>query len=322
MTRASITASVLTASVLSAAMLTAAEAQTVGTATRDLNVRSGPDPQFPVIGMLRNNRRAIVYGCVEGSRWCLIDFRGQRGWAYSQYMVLTGDTVAILPVPEIEVPVATTTVAAAPRPLVQAPIAPLTVPIPVPVPVPVTAWQQPAVAPAPSPVYAATTPPVYSAPAPVTTYQTPTYQTPIATYPAPTYQPPVATYQAPTYQAPAATYQAPPPAVTYRAPAATVVGTTGVAPRRFAGRLIAPREVIYAATTPPRAYMPPRAVRDFITVNPLETVWLEGSLLIGAGIPEGIALVPVPGSRFQYAYVNDYPVLVDPLSRRVVYIYS
>ncbi len=113
------------------------------------------------------------------------------------------------------------------------------------------------------------------------------------------------------------TYQA--PVVAYRAPA-TVVETTAAAPRDFAGRLIPPRETIYASTTPPPAYMPPRSVRTYVTSNPLETVWLEGSLVSGAGIPNDIDLMPIPNSRYQYAYVNDYAVLVDPASRRVVYV--
>ncbi|MGD9924378.1 MAG: DUF1236 domain-containing protein [Pseudorhodoplanes sp.] len=263
------TRALLPAMLMSAAMLTGAQAQTIGTATTDLNLRSGPDPQFPVIGMLRERQRATVIGCIEGSRWCQVDVRGRRSWAYSQYMTFAGDTVALLPQPEIEVAPARTVVAAAPAPL---PVAPVAVPIPIPVPV-------------------ATPVPVYT-PAPAVTYQQP---------------------------APAVTYPA--PAVAYRAPTTTLVETTGVRTRAYAGRLIAPREVVYAATTPPPAYLPPRSVRTFIAANPLDPVYLEGSLTIGAGLPVEIDLTPVPGSRFNYAYVNDYPVLVDPASRRIVYVY-
>jgi hypothetical protein len=161
-----------------------------------------------------------------------------------------------------------------------------------------------------------TAPPVvaYRAAVPGVTYQAPVYQTPA----------PVVAYQtapAVTYQtAPAVTYQPTEPVVAYRAPATTVVETTAAAPRDLAGRLIPPRETIYAATTPPRAYVPPRAVRTYLTANPLETVWLEGSLVAGAGIPNDIDLMPVPGSRYHYAYVNDYAVLVDPGTRRIVYV--
>ena len=97
------TRTLISAALASAAMLTVAQAQTIGTATTDLNLRSGPDPQFPVIGMIRENRSAIVLGCIEGSRWCQVDVRGQTGWAYSQYMTLSGDLVAVLPAPELEV---------------------------------------------------------------------------------------------------------------------------------------------------------------------------------------------------------------------------
>ena len=110
------TRTLISAALASAAMLSVAQAQTIGTATTDLNLRSGPDPQFPVIGMIRENRSAIVLGCIEGSRWCQVDVRGQTGWAYSQYMTLSGDLVAVLPAPELEVNVASRPVIAAPPP--------------------------------------------------------------------------------------------------------------------------------------------------------------------------------------------------------------
>jgi uncharacterized protein YraI len=274
----------ISAALASAAMLSVAQAQTIGTATTDLNVRSGPDPQFPVIGMIRENQRANVLGCIEGSRWCQVDVRGQTGWAYSQYMTLSGDVVAVLPAPELEVEVAA-------RPMIAAPP-------------PVVAY------PAPPPVVA------YQAPAPIVTYQAP----------APAYQAPgpVVTYRAPpsvaTYQAPTTVYRAPGPVVSYRAPTTTVVETTGVAPREISGAFIAPRETIYASTTPPPAYMPPPAVRSYLTANPLDPVYLAGNLEIDAGLPDDVDLWPVPNSRYRYTYVNDYPVLVDPATRRIVYV--
>jgi uncharacterized protein YraI len=285
----------ITAALASATMLSAAQAQTIGTATTDLNVRSGPDPQFPVIGMIRENRRATVLGCIEGSRWCQVDLRGRIGWAYSQYMVMAGDVVAVLPAPELEVDVTPRPViAAAPPPVYRAPA-------------PVVTYQAPFYR-APAPVVA------YNPPPPVVTYNPPP---PVVTYPAPVpdYQTPVVAYQT----APAVTYA--PPVLNWRAPATTtVVETTAAAPRDFAGRLIPPRETIYASTNVPRAYVPPRAVRTYLTMNPLETVWLEGSLVTGAAIPDDIDLIPVPGSRYHYAYVNDYAVLVDPGTRRIVYV--
>ncbi len=264
----------ISAALASVAMLSLAQAQTIGTATTDLNVRSGPDPQFPVIGMIRENRRATVLGCIEGSRWCQVDVSGQTGWAYSQYLRLTGDIAATLPAPELEVNVAA-------RPVIAPP--------------PVAAY------PAQGPVVTYQAPPtVYAAPGPVPTYVAPA---------------PVVVYQAPPAPYP------PAPAVAYNAPlTAPVVATTGAASREISGALIAPRETIYASTTPPPAYIPPRSVRTYLTANPLSAVYLSGNLDIGAGLPEGIDLWPVPNSPYRYTYVNDYPVLVDPASRQVVYV--
>ena len=266
------------AALMSAAMLSAAQAQTIGTATTDLNLRSGPGPEHAVMGMMRDRQRASVMGCIEGSRWCQVDFRGRIGWAYSQYMILDGQLAAVLPAPEVEVDVDTNVVSDPP----------------------VSTYNNPVVAYRPAPLVTA----------PVVTYRAPV---PAGTYQAPA---PVVAYQtAPTYRAPA-------PAVTYRAPVpTTVVETTAAAPREFAGTLIAPREVVYAATTPPRAFTPSRSVRTYINANPLETVWLDGSLVVGAGIPDDIDLVSVPNSSYHYAFVNDYPVLVDPNTRRIMHVY-
>lgn len=252
----------------SAAMMTAAQAQTFATANTDVNIRSGPDPMFPVVGMIRESQRASVIGCIEGSRWCQVDFRGRVGWAYSQYMSLSGQMAAILPVPEIEVPAATTVVTA-PRAVVTAPVATYAPPV---------TYTAPAV--------------TYAQPAPVVTYAQPA---------------PVATYQAPV--------------VTYRAPATTVVETTAAAPRDYSGTLIAPRERIYASTNLPRALTPPADVRGYVTTNALDSAYLEGNVVVGAGIPDDIELNAVPNYRYRYTYVNDYPVLVDPVSRRIVYVY-
>jgi uncharacterized protein YraI len=297
MNRVTMTRAFLPAALISVAMLSSAQAQTpaIAIANTDVNMRSGPGPEYPVIGMIRDGRRANVLGCIEGSRWCRVDFRGRLGWAYSQYMTLSGP-VALLPAPEVEVDVTQRTVYAAPPATYAAPPATYAAPAPM-----VTYQTAPAV--------------TYQT-APAVTYQPPvTYQTPA---PVVTYQPPVVSYRT----APAVTYQGPAPSVTYRAPGTTtVVETTATAPRDFAGRLIPPRETIYAATTPPRAYVPPRTVRTYISTNALDPIYLEGSLQVGAGIPDDIDLMPVPGSRFSYVYVNDYPVLVDPGTRRIVYVY-
>ena len=63
----------------------AAFAQVSVTATTDLNVRAGPGPQHPVVGMLGAGQSATLDGCLQDSKWCKV----ADGWVYSDY--LTGD---------------------------------------------------------------------------------------------------------------------------------------------------------------------------------------------------------------------------------------
>lgn len=174
--------------------------QTLATAITPLNIRSGPGPEYPVIGSIPTNGQATVMGCIEGSLWCQITYNGAQGWAYSQYMQSTG----------------------------------------------------------------------------------------IRTLP------PVA-------------YTAPP-------------ATTGVAIVRptYSGDFIAP---VASTTAPLQIAPPPQTVQTYIVQNPRPQVYLNGEVVEGAGLPPSVALTAVPDSEYQYAYVNGVPVLVEPSSRRVRYIY-
>ena len=67
----------------------AAFADTPVAATTDLNVRAGPGPQYPVIGVLGAGQSATLQGCIANSKWCTIAETGGQGWVYSDY--LTGD---------------------------------------------------------------------------------------------------------------------------------------------------------------------------------------------------------------------------------------
>ena len=71
------------------AMSASALAQTSVTATTDLNVRAGPGPQHPVIGVLSAGQATTLNGCIEGSKWCSVAEAGGQGWVYSDY--LTGN---------------------------------------------------------------------------------------------------------------------------------------------------------------------------------------------------------------------------------------
>jgi len=57
--------------------------------TTDLNVRTGPGPEFGVIHVIATNTPVIIEGCMVGSKWCMVDADGVRGWAYSDYLSTT-----------------------------------------------------------------------------------------------------------------------------------------------------------------------------------------------------------------------------------------
>ena len=52
----------------------------------------------------------------------------------------------------------------------------------------------------------------------------------------------------------------------------------------------------------------------------MDPVYLEGEVVVGAGLPETVQLRPVPDYEYNYVYVNGQPVLVEPQSRRIVYV--
>jgi uncharacterized protein YraI len=218
---------VFSAAVLSFALLGGAQAQTVGTATTDLNLRSGPGPEQPVIGLIGARQKARIIGCVDGSLWCQVEYRGKQGWAYSQYMTLKtgGGTVVVRE-------------------------------------------------------------PANVATVPVLTYDAAGYVTP-------SYRPDVA-----------------PVAAAITAPAAG----WSTAP------LGAPRPTVYTSTEGPPA-APPPAIGNYADPKTAPSFRYPGDVAVGASLPQTMVLNNVPDYRYQYVYVNDTAVLVDPLTRRIVYVF-
>jgi uncharacterized protein YraI len=215
------------------AVSASAQAQTSATAVADLNVRSGPGPQYPVIGLINQNTNATVNGCLEGSKWCVVDYNGSQGWAYSDYLAadLSGSTVVLT-----------------------------------------DSYSQIGV--------------------PVTTYT------------------------------PSEGAQA----------GGTAGATTGIVGGAIAGALIAgPVGAVGGAviggaagsitgSAAGAAIDPPEQVRTYVSANPAQPVYLEGEVVVGAGLPDTVELMPVPDYGYKYVYVNGQPVLVDPDSRRIVYV--
>jgi uncharacterized protein YraI len=65
---------------------------------------------------------------------------------------------------------------------------------------------------------------------------------------------------------------------------------------------------------------PDERVTTYVRANPVAPIYLDGEVVVGAGIPETVTLSEVPESEYYYAYVNGVPVLVERTNRRVVYI--
>jgi uncharacterized protein YraI len=195
-----------------------AVADVAATATLDLNIRSGPGPQFPVIGVIEADSAVALSGCLETGTWCSVNYDGTEGWAYSGYLVAEQAG-----------------------------------------------------------------PPV------------------------------VITEQRAEIEAPVVEYDGPEEGMTVGAIGGAVAGAL------VAGPVGAVVGGIAGASTGV-AVDPPTEVETYVISNELEPVYLDGEIVVGAGVPETVELYPVPDFEYSYAYINERPVLVDPGSRRIVYI--
>jgi uncharacterized protein YraI len=80
--------SLLLASIVTVGLLTPtlADAQYYGYATRNVNVRAGPDRSYPLVGWLQEGTEIEIFGCLDTWRWCDIQGGVYRGWAYSGFL--------------------------------------------------------------------------------------------------------------------------------------------------------------------------------------------------------------------------------------------
>lgn len=76
---------------------TAAHAGTSGFTTTDLNLRTGPDIDFPVIDVIPEGDDVYVEGCLRDESWCDVSWYDYRGWVYSEYLAFDyrGDYVLL-----------------------------------------------------------------------------------------------------------------------------------------------------------------------------------------------------------------------------------
>ncbi len=222
-----------TAFICAAALPGMALAQTAATATTDLNVRSGPGPEYPVVGFIEANGEATILGCIEGSKWCNVSHASGEGWAYSDYLVadFSGS--------------------------------------------PVVVTESRADIGVPAVVYDETTASEAGGAAGVTT---------------------------------GAAGGAIAGALIGGPIGAAIGGVAGAAAGGITGAGVG------------AVVEPPEPAVAYVTSNPVDPVYLEGEVVVGAGVPDTVQLQPIPDYQYNYAYVNGVPVLVDPGNRQVVYV--
>ncbi|TIW41742.1 MAG: DUF1236 domain-containing protein, partial [Mesorhizobium sp.] len=183
------------------AMSGTALADTAVSAVADLNIRAGPGPQYPVIGVLAAGQSATLDGCIQNSKWCTIAEANGQGWIYSDYVTADfgGNEVVLTRRP-----------ADADITIVEAPAD-------------------------------VDDPDVYTG---------------------------------------------------------AIVAGEPIEPIR----------------------RPPAEVRTYIETNRVDPVYLEGEVVTGATLPDTVELREIPDYDYRYVYVNGQPALVDPGTRRIMYV--
>jgi len=200
-----------------------AAAQTSAQAVTDLNVRSGPGPEYPVVGMIPAGGAADLGGCIDGSKWCQVATANGPGWVYSDYLTVDADgTAAIVTERRATVPVV-------------------------------------------------------------------------------------------TYEQPAGGGGAVAGGATGAVAGALIGGPIGAVIGGVAGAAV-------GGTAEGLASPPPEKVVTYVRQNQPQPVYLDGEVVVGASLPETVVLNDVPDYEYRYVYVNGQPVLVEPQTRRIVYV--
>ncbi|QXT40619.1 DUF1236 domain-containing protein [Gymnodinialimonas ceratoperidinii] len=100
-------------------------------------------------------------------------------------------------------------------------------------------------------------------------------------------------------------------------------GATGATIGAIAGSLIAgPVGAVVGGTIAGAAAVDsvPDEVVTYVRTNEVEPVYLEGEVVVGAGIPAEVELQAVPDTEYSYVYVNGVPAVVSTENRTIVSI--
>lgn len=68
------------------------------------------------------------------------------------------------------------------------------------------------------------------------------------------------------------------------------------------------------------AAAPDPTVTAYVTDNPVDPIYLDGEVVVGAGVPENVTVYEIPDTEFSYVYVNGLPVVINVEDRKIVHI--
>ena len=67
-------------------MGTAAAQAAPGFSTANVNMRTGPDVEYPAVDVIPEGDPVDIRGCLRDESWCDVIWAGNRGWVYSEYL--------------------------------------------------------------------------------------------------------------------------------------------------------------------------------------------------------------------------------------------
>lgn len=70
------------------------------------------------------------------------------------------------------------------------------------------------------------------------------------------------------------------------------------------------------------AITPPDTIITYMDQHQGSVVTYDGDVVVGGTLPSSAPLDVIPDYEYQYVRVNDVPVLVEPRTRRIVYVYQ
>ncbi|EXI69774.1 MAG: hypothetical protein AW08_00267 [Candidatus Accumulibacter adjunctus] len=76
---------------IASASCMATAAEQTATTTTSVNVRAGPEKNFPTVTWLLSGTRVTVHGCVANWRWCDVTAGRDRGWVYARFLSIPFD---------------------------------------------------------------------------------------------------------------------------------------------------------------------------------------------------------------------------------------